>query len=201
MKKAVVALAALVLVLYFWTRSQTPAPTQTEGAATAEQAPPQAQAETPAAKTPATPVAKKANPPTATPTTWAETLDEILRAEKPESEKAAQLLAALPNLQEADQIEDARHLVNLLADEEFEKVKPYLLNTTMPAEVISILFHDSMLRPETVKEPIFLAVMQTPDHPFAEEAKTALQLFVGEDYKTDWPQWETALREKLKANN
>ncbi len=110
-----------------------------------------------------------------------------------------ELLAALPTLEEREQIDTAHHLVNLLADEQFAQVKPLLLNTNTVAEVISILFHDSMLRPNAVKEPLFLEVMQVEGHPFAAQAKEALEVYVGQDFKTDWPQWETALREKLKA--
>ena len=45
--------------------------------------------------------------------------------------------------------------------------------------------------------PALLQVARNPSHPYAPHARENLDLLLGQDFGTDWPRWETAIRVKL----
>ena len=59
---------------------------------------------------------------------------------------------------------------------------------------------DALNRPNSVKLPVLLQVAQESDNPKASEAKDLLELYLDEDYGTDWNQWQTKLQAWLKDN-
>lgn len=132
---------------------------------------------------------------------WEKRRDELLTSSTPTAEKAEQLLALLPQLAGPEQEEAAKHLANLLGDDQFVTAGAYLTNAQAPATVQSILMADLFNRPERVKLPLCLAIVRAEDHPQAGQARSLLTLFLSEDYGTNWPAWEEAIRARLQANH
>jgi len=129
---------------------------------------------------------------------WENQIDQVLRSNVNEAQTAQILLNILPTLPEDGQIEAANHIANLLPDENYAQAKPVLLNPNMPESVLSVLFTDLMNRSDPVKLHTFLDIAKIPNHPFHEEALSDLQIYLGDDYGTDWGKWNAALEQYLK---
>jgi hypothetical protein len=129
---------------------------------------------------------------------WGQQREEILKSDSPVEEKAAQFLAMLPRLEGAEQEEAARHMINLLGDEQFPIASGYLTNAQAPAQVQELLMAELLNRPEKLKLPLYLAIMRTEGHPKAEEAREMLKLYITEDLRTNWPAWEEAVQARLQ---
>jgi hypothetical protein len=56
---------------------------------------------------------------------------------------------------------------------------------------------DLMNREDSVKLPVMLDIAKIPNHPHREEAHTDLEIFLDEDYGTDWAKWEAAMKTYL----
>jgi hypothetical protein len=132
---------------------------------------------------------------------WESTIDGILRSNVSDSQMAQLLINILPTLPEDGQIEAANHIANLLPDSEYSSVKPLLLNSNLPESVLSVFFTDLMNRDDPTKLNTFLDIAQIPNHPFQSEALSDLQIYVGDDYGTDWGKWKSAVDEYLKTAN
>jgi hypothetical protein len=133
-------------------------------------------------------------------TNWEPKLEEILDSNVAEKEKATQMAAMLPNLPEEGQTEVAGHLSNLVMDEDYGLIAGFMTNAALSEPVLDIFLADSLNRPNAIKLPLLLDVARNPQHPKAGEAKDILQLFLDEDYGTDWTLWGTKLQEWMKAN-
>ena len=68
----------------------------------------------------------------------------------------------------------------------------------MNEDVLDVLVTDLMNREDPVKLPTLLEIAKIPNHPHHEEAATDLQIFLDEDYGTDWTKWDAKLKEYLK---
>jgi len=132
---------------------------------------------------------------------WESTIDGILRSNVSESQMAQMLINILPTLPEDGQIEAANHIANLLPDSEYNSVRPLLLNSSLPESVLSVFFTDLMNRDDPTKLNSFLDIAQIPNHPFQSEALSDLQIYVGDDYGTDWTKWKSAVDQYLKTAN
>jgi hypothetical protein len=132
---------------------------------------------------------------------WESTIDGILRLNVSEGQMAQMLINILPTLPEDGQIEAANHIANLLPDAQYDSVRPLLLNSSLPESVLSVFFTDLMNRDDPTKLNSFLEIAQRPDHPFQAEALSDLQIYVGDDYGTDWPKWKSAVAQYLKTAN
>jgi len=130
---------------------------------------------------------------------WESTIDGILRSNVSEAQMAQMLINILPTLPEDGQIEAANHIANLLPDSEYNSVRPLLLNSGLPESVLSVFFTDLMNRDDPTKLNAFLDIAQIPNHPFQSEALSDLQIYVGDDYGTDWPKWKSAVTQYLKT--
>jgi hypothetical protein len=130
---------------------------------------------------------------------WESTIDQILRSNVSETQMAQMLITLLPTLPEEGQVEAANHIANLLPDSSYASVKPLLLNTNLPESVVSVLFTDLMNRDDPTKLNAFLEVAQISNHPFHDEALSDLQIYLGEDYGTDWSKWKNAVDQYLKT--
>jgi hypothetical protein len=130
---------------------------------------------------------------------WESTIDGILRSNVSEAQMAQMLINILPTLPEDGQIEAANHIANLLPDTEYNSVRPLLLNSSLPESVLSVFFTDLMNRDDPTKLNAFLDIAQIPNHPFQSEALSDLQIYVGDDYGTDWPKWKSAVTQYLKT--
>jgi len=131
---------------------------------------------------------------------WADKVDDILGADKSDPDKARQMLEMFPQLPADGQEEVARHLSNLVADQDYGAMRTYLTNASLPAAVLDILLGDVLNRPNSLKLPALLDVARTPQHPKAGEAKDFLELFLEGDYANDWDKWQAKMDEWLKAN-
>jgi hypothetical protein len=106
----------------------------------------------------------------------------------------------LPTLPEDGQAEAAQHITNLLPDSDYAKARPVLMNPSTPEPVLSVLFTDLMNRSDPVKLRAFLDIAKIPNHPFREEALSDLQIFLGDDYGTDWARWNREMEAYLKTS-
>lgn len=132
---------------------------------------------------------------------WEALIDQILRSNVSEAEMAQMLINILPTLPEDGQIEAANHITNLLPDADYNSVRPLLLNASLPESVLSVFFTDLMNRDDPVKLNTFLDIAQMPNHPFHDEALSDLQIYVGDDYGTDWTKWKAGVAQYLKTAN
>lgn len=133
-------------------------------------------------------------------TDWEDRLDEILKPEGEEAEKVKKLLEMFPRLPEDGQVEVANHLSNLVPDENYEPLGKYLKDAKLPEPVLDVLLADLLNRPNTLKLPLLIDVASNPEHAKATEAKDLLELFLEEDYGTDWTKWQAKMVEWLKEN-
>lgn len=133
-------------------------------------------------------------------TNWEEKVDEILTSAAPEADKARRMLEMFPRLPEGGQVEVARHLANLVSDQDYPSLARYLTNSALPESVLDVLVADVLNRPNSVKLPALLGVARDPQNPKAGEAKDILQLFLEEDYSSDWNLWQAKVDQWLKDN-
>jgi len=133
-------------------------------------------------------------------THWEEKVDQILSSDSKTSDKAKQMLEMFPRLPEAGQVEVAKHLSNLLPNEDYAPMGKFLANPQLAADVLDTLMADALNRPNGLKLPALLEVARTPQHPKAGDAKEMLGFFLDTDYGDDWPKWQEKLAEWLKEN-
>lgn len=133
-------------------------------------------------------------------TDWEDRLDNILGGEGEDAAKAKQMLEMFPNLPEDGQVEVAQHLANLTPDSDYAGLGKYLADPNTPEAVIDVLMGDLLNRPNSVKLPLLVDVARNSSNPKAEEAKNLLELYLEEDYGTDWGTWQAKVDDWLKAN-
>ena len=115
-------------------------------------------------------------------------------------DKAKQMLEMFPRLAEEGQVEVAQHLANLVADENYAPLAKFLTDTQLPESVLDVLMADVLNRPNSLKLPALLEVAKDDKNPKAPEAKDLLELFLEENYGSDWGQWQTKMNQWLKDN-
>ena len=133
-------------------------------------------------------------------TDWEEKLDEVLRSDAETAAIGRTLLEWLPRFPAAGQVEAAQHIVNLLEDADYAPLAKVAADPATPEEVLDILLADLLNRPNALKLPALLSVARQTNHSKAGEAKDLLELYLEEDFGTDWAQWEARMQEWLKAN-
>jgi hypothetical protein len=131
---------------------------------------------------------------------WEDKVDEILGSASTEPEKARQMLQMFPTLPADGQEEVARHLSNLVSDQDYGLMRGYLTNAALPEDVLDVLLDDALNRPNSLKLPALLEVARSAQHPKAAEAKDFLELLLEEDYGEDWGKWQAKMEEWLKDN-
>lgn len=203
---AVVVLAIVGGTLWFLNSSKVPgveplkpittAPTGTPAA-------PSTSAPTPATAPKTIDLTKNQTPPkpAATPrplADWELRIDEVLRSNADEAQTAQILINLLPTLPPEGQEEAAQHISNLILDENYSKVLPLVKNPNLPEEVLDVFVTDLMNRDDATKLPALLEIAKIPNHPHHEEALTDLEIFLDEDFGSDWGRWDTAMKNYLK---
>jgi hypothetical protein len=133
-------------------------------------------------------------------TDWEDKVDEILGSEGEDAEKVKKMLGMFPRLPEDGQVEVAQHLSNLVPDENYAPLGKYLKDAKLPEGVLDVLLADLLNRPNSLKLPLLVEVASDPQHAKAGEAKDLLELFLEEDYGTDWTKWQAKTVEWLKEN-
>lgn len=211
----IIAAIVAVGILVGWWGSSGPAPRVT---APVEPAP---VATSPVANTPPTPIANgpavppaPVNPTSGAPvavvapeaaradliTNWEDRVDDILSSDSEDTNKVQELFAMFPHLPEDGQVEVAQHLSNLVPDEDYAPLGKLLEDAKLPDGVLDVLMSDVLNRPNSEKLPTLLDVAQNPDHSKAGEAKDLLELYLDEDYGTDWAKWRQGVQQWLKDN-
>lgn len=133
-------------------------------------------------------------------TNWEEKLDAILQDEKTsDADKAKEMIAMFPQLSPEAQEEIAHHISNLTPDENYS-LGQFLTNSALPEGVLDVFTEDVLNRPNSVKLPLLLDVAKDPQHPKAGEAKDILELFLEDNYGTDWSKWQDKMNQWLKDN-
>lgn len=133
-------------------------------------------------------------------TNWEDRVDQILEAEGEAEAKAKQMLEMFLLLPEDGQVEVARHLSNLVADEDYAPMRQLLTDPQLPEAVLDTLMADVLNRPNGLKLPALVEVIRTAQHPKAANAKEVLGFFLETDYGDDWVRWEEKVQEWLKEN-
>ncbi len=131
---------------------------------------------------------------------WEGKVDEILGSAGSDRDKARRMLEMFPQLPADGGEEVARHLSNLVPDQDYGLMRAYVTNAALPAAVLEVLFGDVLNRPNSLKLPTLLDVARMPQHPEAGEAKDYLQLYLEEDYGSDWDAWQAKMDAWLQAN-
>lgn len=131
---------------------------------------------------------------------WEDRVDEILGSAVPEADKAKRMIELFPTLPPNGQEEVARHLTNLLPDQDYGLMRSYLTNASLPENVLDVLLGDVLNRPNSLKLPALLEVARDAQHPKAAEAKDFLQLFLEQDHGSDWDKWQAGVEQWLKAH-
>ena len=85
-----------------------------------------------------------------------------------------------------------------IRDRDYNLVTPLVRNTALSEEVQDILVTDLMNREDKVKLPTLLEIAKIPNHPHQEEALTDLEIFLDEEYGTNWAMWEKKMQQYLK---
>ncbi len=129
---------------------------------------------------------------------WEIKIDNVLRANADESQTAQILINMLPTLPKEGQAEAAQHITNLVLDKDYSRILPLVKNPGLSEEVLDVFVTDLMNREDTVKLPALLEIAKIPNHPHHEEAASDLQIFLDENYGTDWAKWDTAMKSYLK---
>jgi hypothetical protein len=133
-------------------------------------------------------------------TGWEDKVDEILGSASSDADKAKQMLELFSTLPADGQEEVARHLTNLMPDQDYGLMRTYLTNAALPENVLDVLFGDVLNRPNRLKLPALLEVARSAQHPKAAEAKGSLGLFLDADYGSDWDKWQAGMEQWLKEN-
>jgi hypothetical protein len=129
---------------------------------------------------------------------WELKIDKILQTNADETQMAQMLINMLPTLPPEGQAEAAQHISNLILDKDYSRVLPLVKNPGLPEDTLDVFVTDLMNREDTVKLPALLEIAKIPNHPHREEAATDLQIFLDEDYGTDWGKWDAAMKAYLK---
>ena len=195
----ILAVAVVAAVVAFALLQKTPPPPAPLPVAAATPAPAETPRSVPSTFHPIASTSPAAKVVSGVAPAWEATIDQILRSNVSESQMAQMLINILPSLPEDGQIEAANHISNLLPDSDYNSVHPLLVNAGLPESVLSVFFTDLMNRDDPTKLNNFLDIAQIPNHPFHDEALSDLQIYVGEDYGTDWPKWKSAVSQYLKT--
>jgi hypothetical protein len=201
-KRFVLAVALFALALAGWylgrpDASQSP-PAVLEKPLVQEPAGQPASPET-AAPAPAAAASMKA-PPLAVPDglpVWERKIDEALRSNAEPPAIAQLLLQQVPTMPGEGQAASARHIANLIPDQDYLTVLPYVQNTRLDAGFQEVIVAESLNRSDAVKLPVLLMAARTPQHPMADIAKSTLAFLLDADHGSDWGKWESAVRESL----
>lgn len=129
---------------------------------------------------------------------WEKRVNEVLDNPKiADTAKARLLLEMLPSLPVEGRESTAEHAISRLDDADYRHAQVVLTNPGTYPPALAALWSDLMGRPDAISLPTLLQVARNSSHPYAENARENLDLLIGKDFGTDWPSWETAIREKL----
>ena len=86
-------------------------------------------------------------------------------------------------------------------DKDFStRAAKYLTNADVPEAISSVFMDDLYNRNDATKLPLLLAVASNEKHALKDEAKDLLELYIEEDYGTNWTKWDGAVKTYLKEH-
>jgi hypothetical protein len=135
-----------------------------------------------------------------TETNWEEKIDDIVGGDEPDTNKVKHLFALFPKLPEEGQEEAAQHLSNLVDDDDYSQLGDLLKNDKLSEGVLDELLADVLNRPNNLKLPLLLDVASDPNHAKRDEAKDLLELYLGDDYGSDWNSWGQHMTNWMQQN-
>lgn len=144
-------------------------------------------------------LAEAAPPPPSGAPAWENQLDNILLANEDENAKADHIIQLMTNSPPEAQVELAQHLCNMVQDNHYDGAAQILTNATTPVDVSTVLLNDLLNRNNNLKLPMLLSIARTDDHPLKGQARDMLELFVQQDYGTNWDQWSTSIDSWLQT--
>jgi hypothetical protein len=133
-------------------------------------------------------------------TNWEEKIDDIVGSDESDTNKVKKLYALFPKLPPDGQEEVAQHLSNLVDDEDYAPLGEMLKNDKLSEGVLDELLADVLNRPNNLKLPLLLDVAGDANHVKHEEAKDLLELYLGEDYGSDWSVWRQHMTTWMQQN-
>jgi hypothetical protein len=132
------------------------------------------------------------------PLDWERQLAGTVRQPPNPAAKARAIFASLPKLpDEALGVAAETAIANLPDADYVAVVIPVVTDPHTHGQAMSVLFADLMERPDPIAMPALLAIARNPAHPFAASALDNLQLLLGQNHGSEWPQWEAVIARKL----
>ena len=130
---------------------------------------------------------------------WEDKIESVLRdVGLNNTAKARRLVAMFPELPADGLATAAEECINRLPDADYDAVAlPVIANPQTHGAVANVLFADLMERPDAITLPALLRIAQIPNHSYAKFAKENLRLLLDEDFGSDWPKWDAAVRTAL----
>ena len=84
--------------------------------------------------------------------------------------------------------------------EDYAPLGEMLKNDKLSEGVLDELLADVLNRPNALKLPLLLQVASDANHVKHDEAKDLLELYLGDDYGTDWNTWGQHMTNWLQQN-
>jgi hypothetical protein len=130
---------------------------------------------------------------------WEEKIESVLRdGSLSNAAKARRLVSMFPELPADGLATAAEECVERLPDADYNAVAlPVIASPQTHGAVANVLFADLMERPDAITLPALLRIAQIPNHSYAKFAKENLRLLLDEDFGSDWPKWDAAIRVAL----
>ena len=142
-------------------------------------------------------------PPTSTPaqTTGPEMIEQWMTSTDIPA-IARTIMAGFPKLEPKDHLLAASKLAPLVPDNQFDtSLKRLLTDPNTSEEARDYLYRDAINRSPEAKWPALFAVMITPGHPHAQDARESLTSDLGADFGLNQGQWLARIQEALRERN
>lgn len=125
---------------------------------------------------------------------WELSINKLLDSDDENNKVAAELAAILPTLPLEGQVEAVQHMVNLTEDDKYSLASNMLLNPAIHPDLRAVIWSDVLDRPNNVKMPVLLSLMNVPGHPSRSEAHLKLQEALGRDFGGDAALWSAPVQ-------
>jgi len=133
-------------------------------------------------------------------TNWEDSIDAIVGSDDADTNKTKQLFALFPKLPPDGQEEAVQHLSNLVDDTNYTQLGALMTNDSLSEGVLDELLADLLNRPNSLKLPMLLDLAQDPNNAKSAEAKDLLELYLGDDYGTNWSAWQSSMNNWMNEN-
>ena len=125
---------------------------------------------------------------------WELSINKLLDSDEENSKVAQDLASLIPTMPLEGQVEAVQHMVNLLEDDKYSLASNMLLNPAIHPDLRAVIWSDVLDRPNNVKMPVLLSLMNVPGHPARGEAHLKLQEALGRDFGGDAGLWSAPVQ-------